>query len=228
MSDQGPQPSPPQHPPPGQWSAGYAPPPPATPQSVNGFAVAALILGIIGVFVLGLVFGFVALRQIKRTGQAGRGQAIAGIVLSIVWMVVITVVVVLVVMTGATRGEGGEISSGGSIGVEMLSLGDCLNNLEEGTQLSVEAVPCAEPHQAQVYAVSTFEGGPYPGDDSLGKDTEQRCVDLMRTDFPEAFADDTVQVFFFHPTSDSWARGDHEMVCVALYTDGPRRGSLLD
>lgn len=54
----------------------------------NGFAVASLVLGIIGIpagctFILpllGLIFGIVALMQTNRDGTGGRGMAIAGIV----------------------------------------------------------------------------------------------------------------------------------------------------
>ena len=61
----------------------------------NGFAIAALICGIV-FNVLGIIFGFVALNQIKRTGEQGRGMAIAGIwvgaaslVLTVVWVIVV-------------------------------------------------------------------------------------------------------------------------------------------
>jgi hypothetical protein len=62
--------------------------PAATPhKSTNGLAVAALVLGIIWIYwigsILAVIFGHVAKGQIDRSGgtQAGRGMAIAGIVL---------------------------------------------------------------------------------------------------------------------------------------------------
>jgi Domain of unknown function (DUF4190) len=71
-----------------------APPPPPSEEPVyvhtqgtNGFSVASLVLGILWLFwlgsVLALVFGYIALGQIKSTGdrQGGKGLAIAGIVL---------------------------------------------------------------------------------------------------------------------------------------------------
>ncbi|MEZ5116892.1 MAG: DUF4190 domain-containing protein [Candidatus Nanopelagicales bacterium] len=79
-----------------------APPPPST----NGFAVAALICGLLAFLtgitaVLGIIFGLVALSQIKKTGQQGRGMAIAGLVISIVILVISIVAIVLVVaLTG--------------------------------------------------------------------------------------------------------------------------------
>jgi hypothetical protein len=61
---------------------------PGVPASkTNGFAVAALVLGILWVWwigsILALVFGYVAKGQIDQSGglQQGRGMAIAGIVL---------------------------------------------------------------------------------------------------------------------------------------------------
>ncbi|MBN1539625.1 MAG: DUF4190 domain-containing protein [Candidatus Thermoplasmatota archaeon] len=56
----------------------------------NGLAVASLILGIIGICAfpicapIAFILGLVANGQIKRTGQDGKGMAIAGIILGIV------------------------------------------------------------------------------------------------------------------------------------------------
>ncbi|MUL78790.1 DUF4190 domain-containing protein [Mycobacterium sp. CBMA226] len=46
-------------------------------------AIAALITGLT-IAPLGIVFGHIALSQIKQTGQGGRGLAIAGLVLGYV------------------------------------------------------------------------------------------------------------------------------------------------
>jgi len=67
-----------------QWSAAPAP---VAYQKTNGFAVAALVLGVLfclGISgILAVVFGNLALGQIDRSQgtQKGRGLAIAGIVL---------------------------------------------------------------------------------------------------------------------------------------------------
>ena len=60
----------------------------------NGFAIAALVCGIV-ISPLGIIFGFVALSQIKQTGEEGRGLALAGIrvgaaslALTVIWIIV--------------------------------------------------------------------------------------------------------------------------------------------
>jgi hypothetical protein len=66
------------------YGFGYAPATPGT----NGLAVASMVLGILWLWWLGsllaVIFGHIALGQIKRTNQGGRGMAIAGLVLGYV------------------------------------------------------------------------------------------------------------------------------------------------
>ena len=101
------------YPPPSPTMPGYPPPPaqpfgsapyPGAPQPMAGYghplpgtdglAVAALVVGIVGVLVplvgqiLAIVLGAVALGRIKRSGRQGRGMAIAGIWLGAAWIVV--------------------------------------------------------------------------------------------------------------------------------------------
>ncbi len=79
--------------------------------STNGFAVAALVLGILGpamcmAWVLALVFGYIARSQIDASGgwQTGRGMAVAGIVLGWVWGGLIIVYFVVVAVVSASSG----------------------------------------------------------------------------------------------------------------------------
>lgn len=79
-------------PPPGQYSA---------PRRTNGFAVASLVLGIVGCFVvtpvLAIVFGVIARKRIAASGgtQDGKGLATAGIVLGALWIPLLVGVVAL-------------------------------------------------------------------------------------------------------------------------------------
>ncbi|MCW2661515.1 MAG: hypothetical protein JWP83_2667 [Mycobacterium sp.] len=80
------------YPPPSGYPPQYGYPPPQSP-GTNAMAIASLVCSLFGwvcLFIgalLGVIFGFVALSQIKRTGQRGRGMAIAGIVIGSVLLV---------------------------------------------------------------------------------------------------------------------------------------------
>jgi hypothetical protein len=84
-----------------------APPPGAPrgqpqPGSTNALAIVSLILGITWLgwlgSILAVIFGHVSLSQIKRTGQSGRGMAIAGLVLGYLGIVIGAVVVIFLVV----------------------------------------------------------------------------------------------------------------------------------
>ena len=55
-----------------------------SPARTNGLAIAALVTGILGFSIVSVVLGHVALSQINRTREEGRGLAIAGLVLGYV------------------------------------------------------------------------------------------------------------------------------------------------
>lgn len=67
------------------------------PEGTNSMAITSLITGLT-IAPLGIIFGHIALSQIKRTGQDGKGMAIAGLVLGYValasWIIVAIVVIV--------------------------------------------------------------------------------------------------------------------------------------
>jgi ABC-type Fe3+ transport system permease subunit len=92
----------PPSPPPGYGAApGYGYGYPAPPKT-NGYAIAALICGICSFAVCGLAalagipLGIVALRQIKESqgAEQGRGMALAGVWVSVAYLVVVVLVVI--------------------------------------------------------------------------------------------------------------------------------------
>jgi type III secretory pathway component EscU len=69
--------------------APQAQPAPATQPArggTNAFAIVSFVTGLLGIVVLGLVFGFLALDQIKQRNQEGHGLAMAGIIISFVYL----------------------------------------------------------------------------------------------------------------------------------------------
>ena len=205
---------------------GYAYPPPPAQAGTNGFAIASLVLGLIAAFPLGIIFGIVALAQIKRSGQQGKGLAIAGIVLSVVWLILIVAGVGLFLANRPQRGDDGSITRGGDVLVHDLEVGDCMNGLQEAeVVVTVDAVACSQPHDAELYATIEVADGDWPGVEELSLEAQQRCSDEMAENFEAAYEDDSVELFFLHPTSASWREGDREIDCIALYSE-PRTGAL--
>jgi len=217
--------------PPGQWGQQPSPAPyPPQRQGTNGFAIASLIFGLLGGILLSVIFGFVALSQIKRRNQGGKGMAIAGLTLSGLWVVgIVAIVIVAALSSGTTDDPSTNLADSGDVNVQRLTPGQCLNGLKEGSAIrDLPAVPCAEPHEGEVYAVFDLADGAFPGDAEVAKLAEDGCVDRLETAAPKAAEDPDVEIYFLHPTQSSWRLGDQGVACVAMSAKGKVTGSIKD
>ncbi|MGH3725378.1 MAG: DUF4190 domain-containing protein [Mycobacterium sp.] len=194
-------------------------PPIESARGTNGFAIAALILGIIPICagILGIVFGFVSLSQIKQTGQKGRGMAITGIVLGFVWIAVVAVGVAVGASNSPKRDDTGHITQPGQMDVTKLRVGDCVAELgDEKFYTTTKAIPCLQPHKAEVYALLPLLGTSVPDMSTMEK-TAQGCGGALERYSPSAYDDDAVEVTYLYPTRQSWKQGDHSITCIATF-----------
>jgi hypothetical protein len=196
---------------------------PGAPRRTSGFAIASLVFGIIGGIFLSVIFGIVALRRIRTQNLKGRGLAIAGLVLSGLWTLLIAVVVIVALATDAERDPSGRVREAGTESVFDLRVGDCVNDLEETTvEVAVEAVPCSQPHDAEV--ISSFEAprGRLPGRGQRLPGGGSALFEGARRRGRCRGADP----FYLYPTEQGWGNGDRQVNCVALFSQ-PRRGSAV-
>jgi hypothetical protein len=71
----------------------------------NTLALLSMIFGLLGGSVVPIVLGFVALSQIRRTGEQGRGMAIAGVVLGFIAagvLLILLIVYIVIVIRAST------------------------------------------------------------------------------------------------------------------------------
>ena len=97
--------------PPPPIAAAFPPPPPPPPVAAapgtNGFAIASLVCSLATLMfcgigsILGIVFGHVARRQIKRTGEGGAGLASAGLIIGYLGLAAIAVFVTVMIVASA-------------------------------------------------------------------------------------------------------------------------------
>ncbi|BBX18975.1 DUF4190 domain-containing protein [Mycolicibacterium duvalii] len=205
-------------PPPLPYQYGPAPggpPPYRQAPRTNWWAIVSLVFGLIGGVVISLACGVVGLIKSKEYGR-GRGMAIAGIVLSVVWMVGVGVAIVIFGVFG---------TSTGNVTATDVAEGDCLAEIPEGDRvLRVQTVDCAQPHAGEVFAVLMVPDGEFPGDAAIAAYSEN-CAPELESYAPSAVTDDSVQLYVLYPTEETWADGDRAVTCIAT-TDPPRAGSL--
>lgn len=211
---------------PGFPNAGAPGYPPQRSSGTNGFAIAALIFGILGGILLSTIFGIVALVQIRRRGQGGRGLAIAGLVLSGCWVLLIGIGVTAAIISDRSTSSTAGATDSGTTSVTQLQPGDCINGVRSTSDIeSLPVISCALPHEGEVYAVFELPSGPWPGDAEVQKQAEKRCSTEFDRYAPNAA--DTAEVLYLHPLEQSWFR-DRGVTCVATDERGTTIGSVRD
>lgn len=205
--------------------AGYPPPPPppysqqpsyyAPPQqrSTNWWAVVSLIFGLLGGVLVSVVCGVVGLRK-AREGQGGRGMAIAGLVLSALWVVVLVVGLLVYFLVG-----------NGTVTATEVKEGDCLAEIPSNTRvLTVKTVGCDQAHAGEVFAVLQMPDGDFPGQAAIDAYAE-KCSPELAAYSPDAMTDTSVQLYVLYPTDETWKQGDRAVTCIATL-DPPRSGTI--
>ncbi len=220
---------------PGQYPGqpGYGPPFPGQParQRTNGFAIAALILGIIGFVLFSVIFGIVALVQIRNNPQQrGKGLAVAGLVLSGLWVAGFVLLVVIAALATPQRSSTtGQVTQQGTASVFSLRTGDCFQNPgSQAVVTTVAVVPCTQAHNAQVFAQFPATGGStYPGLAALKAQARQGCRARIRTNVNRSLVTNSMTIQFLYPESDSWASGQRTIRCLIVDSSADLTTSLM-
>ncbi|WP_175439275.1 DUF4190 domain-containing protein [Streptomyces vilmorinianum] len=214
---------------PGAVPGPYGTPPPGT----NGLAIASLVSGVVCCLPpLGLIFGLIALPQIKKKNQTGKGLAIAGIVLSSISC--------LLLVLGLVTGGFGEAWKGFKEGMDEASRADSAFSLRTGQCYNVdgdveaytsdvEVVDCAQPHEGEVTGGFSLKGfTKWPGDKAIDDLATGRCETIGAAYAMDTWAfPDDVYDFYYYPSRASWRAGDRTVTCSFIVDGGdPLKGSL--
>ncbi|BCJ46146.1 hypothetical protein GCM10010168_50950 [Actinoplanes ianthinogenes] len=238
---------PPGFPPPGFPPAGF--PPPGFPMygqptKTNKAAVASLICGILGVIpallIVAVVCGFIALSQIKQTGEKGKGLAVAGLSVAAGWIVLFAVLIAVGVLnddnppvdagpTGLDRPTATAkptTTEPADVRTDKLRPGDCIATIsDDETVYDMPVVACSVPHQGEVYSVTTMAAGAYPGDKKVETEAENRCNDKIDAYAIGKFKD--AEFYYIFPSRTSWS-ADRSITCIAVAPEnGTYTGSMV-
>lgn len=203
----------------------------------SGYAITSLVTGIFGglcfLWAVGIGFGIAALRTMPRRNQRGRGMAIAGIVLSGIWLV-LNIVFVVIMIIAAGHAERGPRSGGfvpglphGTQAVSDLQPGDCFDKLSDGKRVLI--MPCDEAHEGEAFAVVPLNFSSFPGEQRIVEESQRSCAAKVSGYLEGVPLPDSVQVRFFHPTEASWSNSAARVTtCMFVGKAGKTTGSVLD
>jgi len=134
-----------------------------------------------------------------------------------IYIVVIAGYFLYSVMTSADRDESGAIVSAGSIDAFSMRVGDCFDDSSGFSDEvdSLPGVPCADPHDNEVYAVISVDLPEFPGDDAMGDLAYEKCMAQFASFVGKDYESSSLDFYPMYPSSESWSRkNDREVVCA--------------
>ncbi|MEU4115035.1 DUF4190 domain-containing protein [Kitasatospora sp. NPDC028055] len=216
----------------------YAPRP--EPRS-NGFAVGSLATALSLLSPVALVLGILALVQIKRTGQRGRGMAVTGLVLGTVGTLLLSLALGAGDFGPARNGRGDRYADrppAGSVRWSALKVGDCY--LSSGTSGQpdengdetvywVRRVACAERHNGEVAGTAKIpeSSGAYPGATVVRERAAALCRRVLDDYALDQWAvPDGMDDVYLYPSAGNWAAGERYVTCAFEDPDDQHLGTV--
>lgn len=122
--------------------------------------------------------------------------------------------------------ESGQVTESANIDIFALTVGDCKMKSESGLIQNADVVPCAEPHDEEVYFEITMDDGEFS--DEAVEAATQGCIGDAFTDFVGVIWDEsTLDVYPITPTQETWDQYNDRIVqCVISDPAGPVEGTL--
>ncbi len=126
-----------------------------------------------------------------------------------------------------TRDEAGQIIEGGEVGVNALKLGDCFNDTDNPVDTEtnavdvsmVEAVPCSEPHDNEVYYLGALPDTPYPGADLVDEVVLDQCLTVFEAFAGISYEESRLDIGRIFPSEANWADQDRGYICLVFDVD---------
>jgi hypothetical protein len=197
----------PAYPQPGQPYPGA----PMTQQPSKGMAITSLVLSFIGCTIVAgivsIVLAVIVLRRGKDGRDHGKGFAIAGLIISVLSILLMVALIVFGVVVGSSLRD-----------VNDLKTGDCvnINGFKDEEFSSLESVECAEKHDAEVLATITLNASQVEGYD------ETRGSDLCNAALPleDRPTSENLELLFL--TDLKVPKSGDTLACLARATDGSK------
>ena len=195
--------------------ADFTPAAPTPP--LSKVAVAALAAGVLPLVPAAVGLGIAGLVVTRAGRRRGRGLAIGGLLAATVWAAVGAALGTVATLThGFHKPVKIEYSYSGAPAVFGLRQGDCINTPNEAV---ASVVPCASPHDAEVFATFTLPAGSWPGPAAAEQAANDGCGARLPGYLNPQLAISLSQDYVY-PDQVAWQAGTRTVICEVRAASG--------
>jgi hypothetical protein len=103
--------------------------------------------------------------------------------------------------------------------------GQCFNSLPNGIA-GAHAIPCAQPHDGEIYGDFRVAGRSWPGAAALGRQAQHGCQSRLGGYLNPQLDTSGLAESYAYPNEGAWAAGVHSVICEIRTTRGELTGSV--
>jgi putative regulator of septum formation len=103
--------------------------------------------------------------------------------------------------------------------------GQCFNSLPNGIA-GAHAIPCAQPHDGEIYSDFRVAGRSWPGTGAVGKQARRGCQSRLGGYLNPQLNTSGLTESYAYPNEGAWAAGVHSVICEIRSTRGKLAGSV--
>lgn len=122
--------------------------------------------------------------------------------------------------TSARRDDDGSLSAAGTVAVDDLRVGDCFNTSDAAEISEVDGIPCDQPHDYEVFALTTHDAAAFPSEAELDAVFETSCAAAFAEYVGVPYADSELYASMITPSEGSWGDGDRDITCFLHDLEG--------
>jgi hypothetical protein len=103
--------------------------------------------------------------------------------------------------------------------------GQCFDSFPNGIA-GARVVPCAQPHDGEIYGTFHVAGRPWPGAAALGTLARQGCQSRLSGYLNPQLDTSGLAESYAYPNPGAWAAGEHTVICEIRGGQGKLTGSV--
>jgi len=103
--------------------------------------------------------------------------------------------------------------------------GQCFNSLPNGIA-GAHAIPCAQPHDGEIYGDFRVAGRSWPGAGALGEQARRGCQSRLGGYLNPQLNTSGLAESYAYPNEGAWAAGVHSVICEIRTTGAKLTGSV--
>jgi len=140
-----------------------------------------------------------------------------------IWIAIAIGFAIYNTVTRADRDDSGAVVDAGQIDAFQMQVGDCFDDSSsmatdsEFEVSSVAGVPCAQPHDNEVYAIFDVGVESYPEGDGMSELAFNSCLKRFEPFVGKDYQSSALDILPMYPTLQSWKQRDDREVICAVY-----------